>query len=212
MVLSLAVTIGALGAGGARVMPPAAAAQSNASVEPRAGTWKTWVLRSAAQFRLPAPPADQAAVAAQLRTLKDLAAQRNGPTRTQIEFWNGGGALYRWDRIALDESLNHLVNTNRGARILALVSVAMYDATIAAWDSKYAYNRLRPSAVDPGLTTAAPVPRSPSYPSEQAVVAGAASTVLGFLFPDAAARLNSLAEEDGRTLLCLSGANGEILS
>ncbi len=136
--------------------------------------------------------------------LKDLATKRNAEGRIQIEFWSIGGPLYHWDRIALDESLSHLLNTIRGARALALVNVAMYDAIVAAWDSKYTYNRPRPSVADPSLTTAVPTPRSPSYPSEHAVVAGAASAVLAYLFPDDAARLNSLAEEDGRAQL-LSG-------
>jgi len=187
----------------AETVPVATAAggsQVDGQVEPRAGTWKTWVLASPGQFRLPAPP-DRAATNAELKALRDLATRRDGPGRIQIEFWNAGGPLYRWDRIALDESLNHLINNNRGPRALALVSVAMYDAIIAAWDSKYTYNRPRPSMSDPALTTALPTPRSPSYPSEQAVVAGAASAVLAYLFPDDAARLSSLADEDGKTQL-----------
>jgi hypothetical protein len=179
---------------------PAALGQSSGQVEPRAGTWKTWVLTSPRQFRLQAPP-DRAMTDTELKTLRDLAARRNGEGRLQIEFWNAGGPLYRWDRIALDESLTHLLNNNRGSRAIALVSVAMYDAVVAAWDSKYTYNRPRPSVADPTTTTAVPTPQSPSYPSEHAVVAGAASAVLAYLFPDDAARLNSLAEEDGRTQL-----------
>ncbi len=178
----------------------AALGPSSGQVEPRAGRWKTWVLISPGQVRLQAPP-DRAATEAELKTLRDLAAKRNGEGRLQIEFWTAGGALYRWDRIALDESLSHLLNNNRGPRALALVSVAMYDAVVAAWDSKYTHSRPRPSVADPSLATAVPTPRSPSYPSEHAVVAGAASAVLAYLFPDAAARLNSLAEEDGHALL-----------
>ena len=67
--------------------------------------------------------------------------------------------------------------------MLALVNVAIYDATIAAWDAKYVYNRPRPSEADPTLTTVVPNPNSPTYPSEHAAAAGAASTVLGYLFP-----------------------------
>lgn len=211
--LALVLTAGLLGAGvifgtgprgnAAGAVLPATAASANESsgqVEPRAGRWKTWVLASPGQFRLQPPP-DRATTEAELRTLRDLVGRRSGKSRLQIESWTAGGPLYRWDRIALDESLSHLVNNNRGPRVLALVSVAMYDATVAAWDSKYAYNRPRPSVADPSLATAVPAPRSPSYPSERAVVAGAASAVLVYLFPDAAARITSLAEEDGRTQL-----------
>ena len=49
---------------------------------------------------------------------------------------------------------------------------------IAAWDTKYTYHRPRPSEFDPSLTTVLPTPHSPAYPSEQAVAAGAASTVM----------------------------------
>jgi membrane-associated phospholipid phosphatase len=201
MAIAMGLTAGTIPYGrfGAAVSPTAAAlGEGGTQVEPRAGQWKTWVLASPRQFRLPAPP-DRAAADAELKTLRDLAAKRYGEGRLQIKFWNAGGPAYRWDRIALDESLSHLVNTNRGARALALVSVAMYDATVAAWDSKSLYHRPRPSVADPSLSTGVSVPQSPSYPSEHAVVAGAASAVLAYLFPDDAARLISLAEEDGKT-------------
>lgn len=51
-------------------------------------------------------------------------------------------------------------NAVRNTRIMALVSVAIYDATIAAWDSKYAYNRPRPSQFDTTLTTVLPPRRA----------------------------------------------------
>jgi membrane-associated phospholipid phosphatase len=205
MTMAVALAVGA-GPGmpfTANLPTPAAAApsQTPSSVEPRAGAWRTWVLASPRQFRLPAPPSDRVALDTEMKTVRDLTARRNGEGRIQIEFWNAGGPLYRWDRLALDESLSHLLNNNRGPRALALVSVAMYDAVVAAWDSKYAYNRPRPSVADPSVTTAVPAPRSPSYPSEHAVAAGAASAVLAYLFPDDAARLSNLAEEDGRTQL-----------
>ena len=63
---------------------------------------------------------------------------------------------------------------------------AIYDATIAAWDAKYTYNRSRPAATDAELETVIPTPNSPSYPDEHAVTAGAAATVLAYLFPDEA--------------------------
>ena len=73
--------------------------------------------------------------------------------------------------------------------------MAMYDATIAAWESKYFYNRPRPSETDPTLAAVLPTPRSPSYPSEHAATAGAAATVLSYFFPDEAASFQAMAEE-----------------
>ena len=73
--------------------------------------------------------------------------------------------------------------------------MAIYDATIAAWKSKYFYNRTRPSEVDPTLATAVATPGSPSYPSEHAAAAGAAATVLAYFFPDEASSFQAMAEE-----------------
>src|SRR5262249_37820936 len=72
---------------------------------------------------------------------------------------------------------------------------------IAAWESKYFYNRPRPSLADSTLTPRLPVPRSPSYPSEHAAVAAAAAEVLAYLIPAEAADFRSLAEEAGRSRL-----------
>ena len=78
---------------------------------------------------------------------------------------------------------------------MALLNVAIYDATIAAWDSKYAHNRPRPGELDPTIAAVLHNPRSPSYPSEHAVVATAASTVLSYLFPDSAQSYATMARE-----------------
>ena len=86
-------------------------------------------------------------------------------------------------------------------RVLALVNVAIYDATIAAWDAKYFYNRPRPSEADPSMTTVLPNPESPSYPSEHAAAAGAASAVLAYLFPNDAQSFMDQAEMAGRSRL-----------
>jgi membrane-associated phospholipid phosphatase len=77
----------------------------------------------------------------------------------------------------------------------------MHDATIAAWESKYFYNRRRPAEVDPTLRTRVATPNSPSYPSEHAAAAGAAAAVLSYLLPDEAAYFQALAEEAGRSRL-----------
>jgi membrane-associated phospholipid phosphatase len=78
---------------------------------------------------------------------------------------------------------------------MALLSVAIYDATIAVWDAKYAYNRPHPSDIDATLQPAVPNPSSPSYPSEHAVVAGAASSILAYLFPDESGTFSTQAEQ-----------------
>jgi membrane-associated phospholipid phosphatase len=73
----------------------------------------------------------------------------------------------------------------------------MYDATIATWESKYFYNRARPSELDHKLPTALPVPNSPSYPSEHAAAAQAAAAVLAHFLPAEAQSFQTMAEQAG---------------
>ena len=170
--------------------PRAFAAAPGGPVEPGAGSWKTWVLTSGSELRLPPPP-DSAGEVGEVRA---QAAQRDAQAIDRIEYWDMGAPATRWNEIAITEGIRARM-TLRNYRVLALVNVAMADATIAAWDSKYAHNRARPSEVDPSISTAVATPRSPAYPCEHAVAAGAASTVLAYLFPDQAARFAELAQD-----------------
>jgi membrane-associated phospholipid phosphatase len=110
-------------------------------------------------------------------------AQRDPGALDLIRFWDAGSPSYRWNQIAGAEISKFNLNSVRAERVLALVHVAIYDAMVAAWDSKYFYNRLRPTDLDKKLSTVIPNPDSPSYPSEHAVAAGAASAILAYLFP-----------------------------
>lgn len=183
-------------------LPSSAAAplpqSSNAQVEPRAGTWRTWVLGSTRQIRVPPPP-DQAATADEIRQLQAMAAQRNAEALDQIRFWDTGGPAYRWNELTVDTALKNNLPVNFASRALALVHVAIYDATVAAWSAKYTYRRPRPGDVDRSLRTGLPTPASPSYPSEHAVAAGAASTILAYLFPNDAELFAGRAEEAVRS-------------
>ena len=93
--------------------------------------------------------------------------------------------------------------TTYAHRVYAYVAMAMQDATTATWESKYFYNRVRPSHAggvserrrDVEVLTALPVPNSPSYPSEHAATAQAAATVLAYFLPAEAASFQAQAEE-----------------
>jgi membrane-associated phospholipid phosphatase len=131
--------------------------------------------------------------------LKDLAKKRDPATSDIIAYWDVGPPSYRWQQLALDEALRKNLNWQWAIRDFAPMHVAIYDAMIAAWDSKYAYHRKRPSEIDASLVTAVPNPRSPSYPAEHAVAAGAAAAVLSYLFRDRAPFFAAKAEEASRS-------------
>lgn len=185
----------ALSSQGALAAPPSAN-----QVEPKAGTWRTYLLSSGSQLRR-APPPNARETAAELRQLHQLAAKRDAAALDQIAFWNTGGPIYRWNQIALNMALKYNTNTPFGARAMSLLNVAIYDALVATWDSKYAYNRPRPSTVDRRLTTIGDIPDSPSYPAELPAVTGAASAVLTYLFPKEAEFLAQQAAAAGQSQL-----------
>jgi len=167
-------------------------------IEPKAGSWKTWGIASGREFRATPPPND-AATATEINELKNLANKRDAAAMDLIAYWNVGPPSYRWHEIALSETMRNNLSWNFAMRHFALLHVAIYDALVAAWDSKYQYGRKRPSEVDGKLTTELPNPRSPSYPAEHAVAAGAAVEVLSYIFPDRASDLAARAEEAGRS-------------
>ena len=116
----------------------------------------------------------------------------------RIAYWTTAAPAYRWNEIALAAAIRTAAMTSR---VGALLNVAIYDATIAAWDAKYTYNRPRPADLEPGLVTSAPTPASPAYPSEHAVTAGAAATVLAYVIPGEAATFEPMAEEAARAVV-----------
>jgi membrane-associated phospholipid phosphatase len=164
-----------------------------AQIEPGAGTWQTWILATGDELRPDAPP-DATATEAELTELRTMVTARDTAVMDRISYWDAGSPGYRWNELATHMTVRDGVAIP-SYRVLALLNVAIYDATVAAWDAKYAYNRKRPGAADPTLETAIPTPASPSYPCEHAVAAGAAATVLAYLFPDDTASLADLADE-----------------
>src|SRR5205814_428922 len=200
----------ALGAGAASAVVAAlgyaprsaSAAQASATaanVEPGAGGWRTWVLESGSQLRPTAPP-DRGTTRLELDELRNLSLARDAAALDQVSYWDSGAPGYRWNEIAIAQGLKDGIAI-AAYRVLALVNVAIYDATVATWDAKYAFNRPRPSETDASLSTLLPIPSSPSYPSEHAAAAGAASAVLAYLFPKDAQFFKDKAEVAGQSRL-----------
>jgi membrane-associated phospholipid phosphatase len=175
-----------------------AQAQSNGPIEPNAGSWKPWVISSGKDYRVPPPPG-AAATQHELKELADLIGQNDAATQQQIAYWDAGAPSYRWIDLINQRAAAGQPLTPFAQRVYAYVAIAMNDATIATWESKYYYNRARPSEMDHKLPTAAAVPNSPSYPSEHAATAWAAATVLASLLPLEATTFETMAEQAGKS-------------
>ncbi len=169
---------------------------ATAQIEPTAGQWKTWVISSGKDYRVPPPPSPSE-TQAELRALSDLVSHNDQATAAQIEYWDAGAPAYRWIDLISNRLLAGTPTTAYAHRVFAYVAMAMYDATVAAWESKYYYNRPRPSGMDHKLPTAVDVPESPSYPSEHAAAAQAAASVLAALLPAEAQSFQTMADQAG---------------
>jgi membrane-associated phospholipid phosphatase len=176
----------------------ALALRLHAQVEPGAGQWKTWVISSGSEFRLPGPP-DSNATAAEIQLLNGGASSLTPDQLAQIQFWNAGAPGYRWMELTEQLVVSEGLSTPLQTRAMSLVAVAIYDSMVAAWDTKYTYSRQHPSEIDPTISTVLTPTASPSYPSEHAVAAAAASSVLTYLFPDQASQLSTLAQQAGQS-------------
>lgn len=164
---------------------------AGAGAEPQAGTWKTWVLSSPDQIKVPKPPSGKEAEA-EADELRRLASQRTPEVEETFKRWNDDLALKRWLDLNLELVAAGVKDPPLASRGYSLTTVAIYDALVATYHWKYEYEREPPSSVGT-LGTAGP---DPSYPSEHAAIAGAASRVLAYLFPNRAVGLfDTMAEE-----------------
>jgi hypothetical protein len=168
--------------------PPALASP----LGPHWGRMKPFVLKSADQFRAPPPPAhDSEAYARDLRevvAVGGVASTTRTPELTNAaRFWIISG-MQGWNPAARQVSAAKRLTLAQNARMLALLNLAMADALIACWDSKFAYDTWRPvtairlgahgAGADAGWTPLIATPPFPAYPSGHACAGGAAREVL----------------------------------
>jgi len=181
-----------------------AVAEGGLPAEARAGSWKTWVLTSPEQIKVPPPPAAGTAQArAELAELKDLAAGRTPQVEEEAHKWSDYPSLEPWVRESMKLVSEQSKNPPLASRDYSLMSVAMYDAMVATYHWKYVYKRVAPSGTSPVIRAGA----DPSYPDDHAAIAGAASRVLAYAFPEKAAALYDQEAEAAADSRVAAGVN-----
>jgi hypothetical protein len=176
------------------------------------GQWTTWVLGSATDIPVPAPPADNSAqTKKELGELRQLQAQRSEIVDTAIQYYFAVPATQRWHDMAFTVARAEKSNVNRQERLQAILHTAILDAVVATWAAKYQYNRKLPSQLASDITvvptSGGPPPSTePSYPSEDAAIAGTAVGVLTALYPNEAKDVQAMAAEIQQARLQM-GAN-----
>lgn len=202
-------------------------------IDLEAGTWKPVLLTSATEFAVAAPTAtntpDYTAQLSEIRSFQDdLTDQEKGI----IKYWSAGGVL-RWNEIMRELVSKHnlppyqnddgtypfpnannplayplfpFANPPYAARAYAYFAAAQYDALVAAWHYKKLYNRAAPYKIDKTIQSLIPQTDLPSYPSEDAVMAGVAVELMKLLFPGDQDYVQQKAEEHKRSRI-IAGAN-----
>jgi len=167
---------------------------------PTWGEVKPWLMNSSSIFRLPAPPSfGSAEFNSSLNEVKHISDARSEDQLSVAKFWADGAGTYtppgHWNQIACDLIVRYHLNELRSARTLALMNMAVMDAGICGWFNKYTYWLIRPSQVDPTITTPVGLPNFPSYPSGHSCFSGAAGAVLSYVFPNERGTLEAMVEE-----------------
>ncbi|THU41585.1 phosphatase PAP2 family protein [Niastella caeni] len=198
-----------------------------------AGAWKPILLTSANEFSVATPIATTTPeYIAQMNEIKSWQASLTDEEKDNVKYWSAGAVL-RWNEILRELVAKHnlppyqnadgtypfpsannplaypqfpFANPPYAARAYAYVSAAQYDALVAAFYYKKLYNRPAPYKVDATINTLVPQSDLPSYPSEDAVVVGAAVEMLKLLFPGDQDYIQLKAEAHKRARI-IAGAN-----
>ncbi|MBL8045165.1 MAG: phosphatase PAP2 family protein [Anaerolineales bacterium] len=160
---------------------------------------KPWFLASADQFRAPPPPAfESPEFAAALAEVRQISDTRTEEQLRVAKFWADARFSItppgHWNAIAA-ELLAGERDEVKTARILAYVNMALMDAGIAAWDTKYTYWLIRPFNADVDIKTPLLRPNHPSYVSGHSAFSAAAAEVLSAAFPAKREALWAIAQE-----------------
>jgi hypothetical protein len=199
-----------------------------AALDEGAANWEMILLTGPAQFPVAAPEdVNSAAYQAEVASIRTAQGRLTSAQRNSIQFWSGGGVL-RWNQFVRElvarfnlppapredgtypapdpenpfaDPQFPFANPAYAARAYSYLSAAQYDALKAAWYWKFQYNRLSPAKVDNEVQALMPIGDLPSYPSEDAVLAGVSVELLKALFPVAVDQITQMAAEQRNAAL-----------
>jgi len=211
-------------------------ALSPSNIDLDAGAWKLVLLSRPDSFGVVAPAATNSpGYLGELNEVKGLQRNLTSDQVAGIKYW-AAGAVLRWnetmrelvakhnlppyqnadDTYPIPNSANPFAypqfpfsNPPYAARAFGYVSAAQYDALVACWYYKKLYNRPAPYKTDSTINANATLIAKtdlPSYPSEDAVLAGVTAEMMKLLFPTEIAFVEEKAADEKASALA-SGKN-----
>jgi membrane-associated phospholipid phosphatase len=155
-----------------------------------AANWKTILLDNPQSISLAAPPS-AAQTKSEIAEVKDRLNKMTEKKLTEIKYWDAGAPSYRWNQIG--PQLAALKFDVQLRMPTSWMNLAVYDATVLAWNEKLKYKRKRPSETDASVKPAVNAPQSYSYPCEHSATASAAAYVMAYFVPAKADSIIQLA-------------------
>jgi hypothetical protein len=167
---------------------------------PLFGLVKMWNVANVEAVRAPIPPTPGSEeFNKDVEELKRYADKLTTDQRRIANFWNDGLNTYsppgHWNRFAKEAIVKSRLSPVKAARIFAYMNMAIVDAGIACWDTKYYYHYPRPIQTIAGFKTILGTPNFPAYTSGHSTFSAAAAEVLSHFFPSDAAKFREWAEE-----------------
>lgn len=105
-----------------------------------------------------------------------------------VHKWADGAGTYtppgHWNDIAAEYIRDANYSEVRAARAFALLNIALHDAAVCCWETKFYYFNPRPSQMNTSIKTGTGVPNFPAFTSGHSTFSGSAATVLSYLFPE----------------------------
>ncbi len=154
---------------------------------------------SAIEVSSPEPPAS-AEVHSELQEVRRNLLSATPHQKALVRKWVTPNQGKEWRALLDDLSLHNIAGAPSTLRLYAALHIAIADAEVAARNRQAFYRRPHPMEMDSGIQPLVP-PLSPfAYPSDLAAETGAAERILLFARPEAAGRINALADESMRAL------------
>src|SRR5262249_1937977 len=184
---------------------------------PQYATAKPWGMERADQFRPGPPPALSTALYARdYNETKEWggvkSTKRTDAQSDAVRFWTQINLGPAWYQAAAQISDRKNLPLADNARLFALLSMALGNCFIVDWDAKFTYNFWRPITAirngdqdgndaterDPSWQPLNATPMHPEYPSQAGINAGAAKTVLEYVFGNSPAGFEATDIMDAR--------------
>ncbi|MBL7857222.1 MAG: phosphatase PAP2 family protein [Cyclobacteriaceae bacterium] len=135
----------------------------------------------------PPPSTSSAEMKAEVEEVKYYANYLTRDRLSIVHKWADGVGTYtppgHWNDIAAEYIRDANYSEVRAARAFALLNMALHDAAVACWDTKYFYFNPRPAQLDASIKTGTGIPNFPAFTSGHSTFSGSAATVLSYLFP-----------------------------